>query len=474
MKRFPLVLLLVLTIAASASAELRIVPDLPDSVEIGQTVEFTVRALDLPSGTVVTNYTGTVTFNALGLTLPADYTFTAADNGQHTFTTTVLRGGNVLMVAYDVAVPETSASDTATSICPGFTVSASNDGPVCDGARPTLTATTDWADLSDVTFQWSGPRGWFPFPQQAVVQAPANLPGDYFVTMTRPNGCQSVAKTTVEKLAGLPGNVGMVRACAGSQFTLTLPQDAAGGPFTDIVWEGLENAAVVAGQGTPTVTFEAQLPAGAPRNAPLVVKLTARSQGGCLIERTYSEHVDRPVSPQPVTAPAVACPYEEQEASAPPPADGSTYHWSIDNGLLLFDDDDDVETIRFATYGPATLRLTVRNETCSAVTEVAIGLPAAPEIIEEPKNVHISRGQTALLSVQVNGSGLTFQWYQGMKGDVSKPVPGGNAHTLSVSPDETKRYWVRVEGCGGTTVDSKAATVTVTAAAGGKRRATRR
>src|SRR5262249_19003735 len=58
----------------------------PATVSSGQAFTLTVEALD-PFGNVATGYTGTVHLGSSdpAATLPADYTFTPADEGTHTF-----------------------------------------------------------------------------------------------------------------------------------------------------------------------------------------------------------------------------------------------------------------------------------------------------------------------------------------------------------------------------------------------------
>src|SRR5207245_11547584 len=78
-------------------------PPLPDALPIsGDTVTFTVTALS-DSGTTLTDYTGTVTFFSSDWQagLPADYTFTGADQGAHTFTATLKGAGYQALGAAD-------------------------------------------------------------------------------------------------------------------------------------------------------------------------------------------------------------------------------------------------------------------------------------------------------------------------------------------------------------------------------------
>lgn len=66
----------------------------PSTATAGDPVTFTVTALS-DAGTTLTDYTGTVTFSSSDWQagLPADYTFTAADHGVHTFTATLTGAG---------------------------------------------------------------------------------------------------------------------------------------------------------------------------------------------------------------------------------------------------------------------------------------------------------------------------------------------------------------------------------------------
>jgi hypothetical protein len=80
----------------------------PTSVTAGSAFSVTVTALDDANHTV-TGYTGTVHFTSTdtrsGVVLPSDYTFTAADNGTHTFTNavTLVTAGSPVVRATDAA-----------------------------------------------------------------------------------------------------------------------------------------------------------------------------------------------------------------------------------------------------------------------------------------------------------------------------------------------------------------------------------
>jgi hypothetical protein len=95
------------------SAHFDVIPE-HATVAAGAPFSVTVIAKD-DQGNVLTNYTGTVRFSGTdpAATLPADYPFTSADGGQHTFTGVVLRTpGAQTITAEDVAVPTITGSTT--------------------------------------------------------------------------------------------------------------------------------------------------------------------------------------------------------------------------------------------------------------------------------------------------------------------------------------------------------------------------
>jgi hypothetical protein len=91
----------------------------------GVPFDVTVTAVD-PFGQVAVGYTGTVTFSTTDpdptVVLPADYTFTAADGGVHTFTDTGL-GETTLVTPGDQTLSVTDTADHTVSGSTRVTVS---------------------------------------------------------------------------------------------------------------------------------------------------------------------------------------------------------------------------------------------------------------------------------------------------------------------------------------------------------------
>src|SRR5262249_22224285 len=83
----------------------------------GQSVSVTVTALDA-AGHTATDYVGTVqlTSSDAGAQLPAAYTFTAADAGQHTFTVQLQTAGTPSVLAADTADGTVSGTASVTVV----------------------------------------------------------------------------------------------------------------------------------------------------------------------------------------------------------------------------------------------------------------------------------------------------------------------------------------------------------------------
>ncbi len=90
-------------IQVNAAAASRFIISAPSSVKAGVQFSITVTVVDA-YGNIVTGYRGKITFRSSDATakLPKNYTFTAADQGVHTFTGVVLKKkGNQTITATD-------------------------------------------------------------------------------------------------------------------------------------------------------------------------------------------------------------------------------------------------------------------------------------------------------------------------------------------------------------------------------------
>ena len=91
-------------ISVSTSAQLLVLGGFGQSATAGAQQNLTVTVTD-SFGNVITNYLGTVHFTSsdAAAALPADYTFTAADQGKHTFAVTLNTAGSQSISATDLA-----------------------------------------------------------------------------------------------------------------------------------------------------------------------------------------------------------------------------------------------------------------------------------------------------------------------------------------------------------------------------------
>jgi uncharacterized repeat protein (TIGR03803 family) len=91
----------------------------PSSATAGAAGSFTVTALNA-DGTVNTGYTGTVTFSSSDpqAVLPPSYTFTAADQGVHTFSATLKTAGSQAITATDAATGSVTGSQAGIVVNP--------------------------------------------------------------------------------------------------------------------------------------------------------------------------------------------------------------------------------------------------------------------------------------------------------------------------------------------------------------------
>jgi subtilisin-like proprotein convertase family protein len=133
---------IVVTPAAAASYELK---GHPSPVNAGAAATFTLTALD-PFNNVATGYVGKVRFTSTDpqATLPADYTFTAADKGVRVFTDTLRTAGVQSIGGTDVANPAILGAQNGIVVLPGVAVGITVGGfpnPTTAGVPQTFVVT---------------------------------------------------------------------------------------------------------------------------------------------------------------------------------------------------------------------------------------------------------------------------------------------------------------------------------------------
>jgi subtilisin-like proprotein convertase family protein len=210
-----------------------VVGGFPPSTTAGQAGSFTVTAEDA-NGNVATGYTGTVHFTSSDphAGLPADYTFTAADAGRHTFTTTLTTAGTQSLTATDTAAGGLTATEAGITVSPApasrLAVSAPAAATAGGAFNVTLTAQDAYGNTAT---GYGGVVHLSSSDGQAVL--PANAPlsngtGTFSVTL-KTAGSESL--TATDTAAGsLGGSVNVaVTPAAASTLVVTAPASATAG-----------------------------------------------------------------------------------------------------------------------------------------------------------------------------------------------------------------------------------------------------
>jgi hypothetical protein len=107
------------------------------------------------------------------------------------------------------------------------------------------------------------------------------------------------------------------------------------------------------------------------------------------------------------------------------------------------------------------------GEALSVTATITVGSCTGVAITTQPSSPTVPLGASTVLDVTVSGDGpFTYQWYQGLSGDLSTPVAGGNGSSLNLGPLNTLgtfRYWVKVNNACG---EAFSATAVVTVVCG--------
>jgi YD repeat-containing protein len=144
-----------------------------------------------------------------------------------------------------------------------------------------------------------------------------------------------------------------------------------------------------------------------------------------------------------------------------PPTAPTTYQW-LKDGAVLTSETTASCCAAVASSGTYTARLINSCGKGEATTIVTVC--GNPTVTASPANSTYSNNPVTLTATQAGGClPVNYQWYIGDTGVTSSPT-GGSSPTLTVSPQSTTHYWVRVTDNLGFTANSNTAIVTVAAA----------
>jgi hypothetical protein len=101
----------------------------------------------------------------------------------------------------------------------------------------------------------------------------------------------------------------------------------------------------------------------------------------------------------------------------------------------------------------------------SSSSNATVTVQTPPAIKTQPGSIRINKGSSTTLTVKATGSALTYQWYLGVSGNITSPIPHATAASFKTPAlKASKQYWVRVKNSVGS-AKSKTATVFVSGAA---------
>jgi hypothetical protein len=103
----------------------------------------------------------------------------------------------------------------------------------------------------------------------------------------------------------------------------------------------------------------------------------------------------------------------------------------------------------------------VTSATCSVNSSAITAAVCIPQVTTQPAGSQINVGQSLTLSTASDIPAATFQWYRGNAGDISNPIAGQTAASLTVSPTVTTSYFARITGSCTQYVDTVTATLSV-------------
>jgi hypothetical protein len=211
------------------------------AITAGDTVTFSVTAED-GSGNPVPDYAGTIQLTSTdgGSALPTSYTFTASDNGTHTFPVTLVTAGNQTITATDPANTNIAAATISITVSAGpfskFAVNLASGNTLVAG-DPLLFTTqatdafgnpvTTYGGPTSVTASASPPDPNGGFPVSGVL---SGVGFDFFLGSLETAGTYQVT-VSAGSVTGTSASFTVAPASV-NYFTISVPPSAAtGSPF---------------------------------------------------------------------------------------------------------------------------------------------------------------------------------------------------------------------------------------------------
>ena len=212
-------------IVTAAAAQSLKVTGFPTTDTAGTANNVTVTAYD-PYGNIATGYTGTVHFTSSDsqAALPANYTFTAANDGTHTFSVTLKTAGTQSITATDTATSTITGSETGIAVTAAAAQSLKVTGfPTTDTAGTASNVTvTAYDAYGNIATGYTGTVHFTSSDSQAALPAnytftAANAGTHTFTVTLKTAGTQSITATDTTTSTITGSETGIVVAAAAAQ-----------------------------------------------------------------------------------------------------------------------------------------------------------------------------------------------------------------------------------------------------------------
>lgn len=276
-----------------------------------------------------------------------------------------------------------SATKTVSVTQSSVNASISGNRYFCHGQSTTLTVTGD----ANNTYRW--------YDGSTAASATISTPGQYTVTVTNANGCQSVLSATVNEYNTItPSISGQLTICESQSTTLR----ASGG--SSYVWDDGSTQALITVNATGTYT------------------VTATDQNGCTATASATVLVN-PIPTINVLAQSSIC--KGQSVILTAVSSANSYSWSTG---------DNTSSITVSPMTTTTYTVLVTDENgCSntASKQVVVNQPPAL-YIDGPSA--ICQGDTAMLTAT---GGVAYQWSTGQHTPNLAVISSGNYSVTAVA-----------------------------------------
>ena len=396
---------------------------IPASVTAGTPFTGTVTVRD-GLNNVLTTYTGTVHFTSsdAGATLPVDYTFNGGDAGTHTFTNgfTLFAPGPQSITGTDTLNPSTTGTANTTVICPPLVVTATNNGPICEGGTLQL----DVTDTPGATYSWTGPNDFTSVVRNPSISgATPAATGTYNVTVTV-GACPYNASTNATVNANPPTPTiapsGPTAFCAGG--TVTLTSSAASGNQ----WS-LNNAPIGGATGQQYVASAAG-----------GYTVTVTDGNGCTATSLPTTVTVFPLPPTPTITPGGPTTFCQGGSVTLSSSAASGNQWNLNGNPI---GGATAQTFNATAGGDYTVTVTDGNgcSATSAITSVTVNpIPSTPTITPGGPTTFCAGGSVTLTSSSASGN----QWYVN-----NAPIGGTTAQQYIANAAGDYTVVVTTNGC---------------------------